>query len=112
MHDYGFYKFEKFENYTDSVDALAAAENSQEVPECNVALPLFQERNQFLRYDECSQLIGACMQFMELRLKDKQKEQKIAWSIAKRVFAHFDWNFIKGESKMFMQGKIEELLKT
>jgi len=50
------------------------------------------------------------MQFMELRLKDKQKEQKIAWMIAKRVFAYFDWKYVKAESTIFMKEKIEELL--
>lgn len=84
LHDYGFYKFEKFANYLDS-------------PESQGLKPLFTTREQFLRYDECSQLIGACFQFLDLRLKCKAYEGKIASKLASTIFNQLSMPYSKSE---------------
>ena len=75
LHDYGFYKFAKFQNFIED-----------RAVECQYLKPLFKSREQFHIYDECSQLIGACFGFLDLRLKNKPDEARIASKIAKRVF--------------------------
>ena len=59
LHDYGFYQFEKFRNYTQHKDV------------CDYLKPLFENRDQFVAFDESSQIISACMQYYELRIKNK-----------------------------------------
>ena len=75
LHDYGFYKFAKFANYIED-----------RAVECTYLKPLFRTREQFHSYDACSQLIGACFQFLDLRLKNKPNEAKIGSKIAQIVF--------------------------
>ena len=60
LHDYGFYKFEKFKNYTQNW--------SEDLPYLQ---PLFTSRDQYITYDESSQMITACMEYYDLRIKNK-----------------------------------------
>ena len=82
LHDYGFYKFEKFENYIDNNEKVEKDETKSK----NHLKPLFETRDQFMRYDECSQMIGACFQLLELRLKNKCSEAKIASKLCTKIF--------------------------
>jgi len=93
LHDYGFYKFEKFENYMDNKEDGDTKEHLK---------PLFQSRDQFLRYDECSQMIGACFALLELRMKAKENEAKIASKICNKIFSYFDFCYLKEEQTLFL----------
>jgi hypothetical protein len=98
LHDYGFYKFEKFDNYLTG-------------PEKDHLRPLFTTRVQFLVYDECSLMIGCCFQFLELRLRSKEYEGKIASKIANKVFSYFACAFLKEEATInYVQTLVEQLI--
>ena len=83
LHDYGFYKFEKFDNYIQNSESISREKDH--------LMSLFKTEAQFQRYDECSQMIGACYQLLEMRLKNKAAEARIGSKIAKKVFKYFNF---------------------
>lgn len=98
LHDYGFYQFAKFKNYIDH----KGKESELQLE------PLFESRDQFHYYDECSQLIGACFQFLELRLKNKPNEAKVGSKIAQKVFNHFDVAYLKDDTMFYLDERLQQ----
>ena len=45
--------------------------------------PIFQNREDFLNYDESNQVISACFDYLQMNLKKKEREGKIASKIVK-----------------------------
>lgn len=102
LHDYGFYKFEKFDNY---INGLTSSEQNTHLQ------PLFATRKQFIIYDECSKIIGCCFQFLDLRLRSKEYEGKVASKIANKVFSFFGCAFLKEEATLeYVQTLVEQLM--
>ena len=103
LHDYGFYKFAKFKNYIDHHTLEEDNENLQ---------PLFKTREQFHCYDECSQLIGSCFQFLDLRLKNKDLDGKVGSKIAKKVFNYFECEYLKDDTLFFLDERLGQLMES
>ncbi len=78
LHDYGFYKFEKFTNYV--------SHRGQNLTHLK---PIFETRFQYLRYDECSQLITAFMKYYDLRIRNKEYQGILASKITKFILSEF-----------------------
>ena len=110
LHDYGFYKFASFKNY---IDHHAEEEAESQDPDGETQFqPLFKTREQFHSYDECSQLIGSCFLFLDLRLKNKPNEAKLVSKIAMKVFTHFDCAYLKDDLMFFLDERLQMLLES
>lgn len=103
MHDYGFYQFEKYENYLDhktlreqatlsQIDSQLMDLSQSQSSTAYKETPLFASREQLLIHDECYQVMCSNFEFLSLRLKKKDLDQKIGCKVIKPILRMFGYS--------------------
>ena len=73
--------------------------------------PIFENKEDFINYDETNQIISACFEYMAIHLKKKESEGKVASKIVKQVLrTHFKIGFLKEELDDVLKREIQELI--
>eukprot|EP00347_Sterkiella_histriomuscorum_P003951 403362310 len=101
-HDYGFYRYESFKNYLS---------NRESDPNNDNLKPIFQCREDFLAFDEASQVIGSTFEFLQMGLKRRDMEAKVAKKIIKQALRMCEIEFNKNDQDFLLFNNIKQLIE-
>jgi hypothetical protein len=74
--------------------------------------PIFKNITDFLNYDESNQIISACFEYLQMNLKKKESEGKVASKIVKKVLRqHFSIGFFKEDLDKVLSDELEKMMK-